>query len=94
MAESIKNRLRIVAYPEGSGWIAQCVEYDICAQGDDLPSVQRNMQAALFAECDYTKRTFGEPFKNIDRAPAYIETLYEEAKGAALQSDMNFRIAA
>jgi len=94
MPDSIKKSVRVVAFPEGDGWIAQCVEHDICAQGRDLPAVQRNMTAALVAECDYTVAKGGEPFAGIDPAPSYFEAMFEEAEEAALQSEWNFRIAA
>jgi hypothetical protein len=93
MPDSLKKQVRIVAFKDGDGWAAHCVEYDIAAAGKDLPTVQRNMQAVLHAECLYTEKKYGEAMRNIPPAPDYIAALYEEAE-AALDSELNFRIAA
>jgi hypothetical protein len=94
MADSIKKDLRIIAFKGDEGWVAHCVEYDICAQGHDLATVKRNMAATLIAECEYTEKEFGEPFKGIDSAPEYLALAFEDAEEASLESDFNFRIAA
>lgn len=93
MPDSIKKQVRVVAFKDGDGWAAHCVEYDIAAHGKDLPTVQRNMLAVLNAECHYTQDKFGEAMKNIPPAPDYFEALFDEAE-AALDSELNFRIAA
>lgn len=93
MPAAIKDNIRIVAFKEGDGWVAHCVEYDIAAHGKDLPTVQCNMDAVLTAEFRVTKDKHGEPFANIDPAPDYIEALFNEAV-AALNGEPNFRLAA
>lgn len=93
MPDSLKNQVRIVAFKDGEGWAAHCVEYDIAAHGKDLQTVQCNMLAVLKAECRYTEKKFGEAMANIPAAPDYFEALYNEAE-AALDSELNFRIAA
>lgn len=94
MPDSIKSKVRVVAFPECNGWVAQCVEYDISAQGRDLASVKRNMLAVLTAECKYTLETNGEAFAGIDPAPSHYEALYAESEDAQLNSELDFRIAA
>src|SRR4051812_20537925 len=92
MPAELKEQIRIVAFPEGEGWVAHCVEYDIAAHGSDLTTVKLNMDAVLKAECKYTMETHGEPFANIEPAPEYIEALYNEAE-EALEGEPNFRLA-
>jgi hypothetical protein len=92
MADALKQ-VRIVAFKDGEAWAAHCVEYDIAAAGKDLPTVQLNMKAVLNAECRFTEEKYGEAMKNIPAAPDYIAALYEEAE-SALESELNFRIAA
>jgi hypothetical protein len=93
MADSIKNNLRVIAFRGDGVWVAHCVEYDICAQGHDLATVKRNMTATLMAECEFTKKEFGEPFKGIDPAPDYLAIAFDEAK-ERLEGDLNMRLAA
>jgi hypothetical protein len=93
MADSIKNSLRVIAFKGDGGWVAHCVEYDICAQGHDLATVKRNMTATLIAECEFTEAEYGEPFKGIDPAPSYLAMAFEEAE-EKLEGDLNMRLAA
>jgi hypothetical protein len=93
MPAEIRDQIRIVAFPEGDGWVAHCVEYDIVAHGADLPSVKRNITAVLRAECRYTTETHGEAFANIPPAPDFFGVLYEEAE-ESLEGEPNFRLAA
>lgn len=92
MADAIKS-LRFVAFQEGDGWIAQCVEYDICTQGTDLAQAQRRMNVALRHEAIFTQETRGEAFAGIDAAPDYFAAMYESAE-ASLVGDVDMRIAA
>jgi len=94
MADSIKNDVRVIAFKGADGWIAHCVEYDICAQGQDLPAVRRNMTATLMAEYEYTKKEFGKAFEGIDPAPSYLAAAFEEAEEIKVEGDLNLRLAA
>ena len=92
MADAIKN-LRFIAFQEGDGWVAQCVEYDICTQGSDLAQAQRRMNVALRHEARFTKERHGEAFAGLDPAPDYFAAMYEAAE-ASLVGDVDMRIAA
>lgn len=93
MSDAQKKAVRVIARKEGEGWIANCVEYDICAQGADLGQVRRRMEVALEVECQVSKQKSGEPFGGIKPAPAIYEALYNEAE-ETLKSELDFRIAA
>ena len=65
MADATKQ-LRIVAFQEGDGWIAQCVEYDMCVQGSDIAQAKRRMTALIRLEADHTMEIHGEPFAGLE----------------------------
>ena len=92
MADATKQ-LRIVAFQEGDGWIAQCVEYDLCVQGADIAQAKRRMTALIHLEAEYTREAHGEPFRGLDAAPDYFVAMFEGAE-ESLMGDLNFRLAA
>lgn len=92
MADAIK-KLRFIAFQEGDGWVAQCVEYDICTQGADLTQARRRMNVALRQEAKFTKEKHGEAFKGIDAAPDYFDAMYQAAE-ESLVGEVDMRIAA
>lgn len=92
MADAIKE-LRFVAFREGDGWVAQCVDYDICTQGTDLAQARRRMNVALRCEAEFTEQKNGKAFAGIDAAPDYFAAMYEAAE-SALVGDVDMRIAA
>jgi len=92
MTDAIK-RLRVVVFQEGEGWIAQCVDYDICAQGKDLAQVHRRMVVALREEAKLSLDETGVEFGGIDSAPDYFAAMYE-GTCESLAGDIDIRIAA
>lgn len=93
MSDAEKKAVRVIARKEGECWIANCVEYDISAQGADLGQVRRRMEVALELECEFALQHTGEPFGGIPAAPAIYEALYNEAE-ESLTSELDFRVAA
>ncbi|WP_428631166.1 hypothetical protein [Sphingopyxis sp.] len=93
MSDAIKRTLRIVAFQSNDAWIAQCIEYDVCAQGSDVAQAMRRIKVALDAEAEFTRVNHGKEFAGIDAAPDFYEAMFEESE-ASLTSDMDFRIAA
>jgi len=93
MSDDQKKAVRVIAQKEGDGWIANCVEYDICAQGSDLGQVRRRLEVALQIECEISEQKTGKPFGGIPASPAIYEALYNEAE-ESLTSELDFRIAA
>lgn len=103
MANAEPITLRIVAFKEGDAWAAQCLEYDIAAQGPTPEVVMRRMNNALCREAEYTHEHNGAPFKGIDPAPEFFVALYEneavdvclpEPSTMAWAADRTYRIAA
>lgn len=70
MTES--QTIRVVVIRDGDKYVAQCLEYDISAQGSTIDEMQRRFSLTLQAELDYSLREHGKPFANLDRAPQYF----------------------
>ena len=70
------HAIRVVAFCEGEKWVAQCVEYDIGAQADDLDKAKLLFSIVLEAEIAESVRRFGVPFKGIPSAPAQFEEMW------------------
>lgn len=72
--------IRAVAYPEGEAWIAQGIEYDICAHAtevDDLPVAF--MRAVVEMAC-ITEQLGREPLAGIRPAPERFQEMFARAK--------------
>ena len=67
--------LRIIVLREGDTFIAQCLEYDIGTQAEDMASLQDHMNFLIDCELEYSKRV-GQP---IDQAPERFHNMWDEA---------------
>ena len=75
----MKNEgLRILVRREDDVLVAQCVDYDICTQADDLPTLQARMDALIDAELNVADRN-GTP---LPPAPKAFERMWEENSGS------------
>ena len=70
--------LRVITYREGDSWIAQCVDYDICAQANDMKTLMRRFDATVTCDYEQSLAAGGEPFAGIPPAPKEIVALWEE----------------
>lgn len=86
MAEELV--LRAVVFKEGDVWLAQCIEYDICAQAATVEEVKERLLATLACECESTMATGGAPFSGIDPAPVGFERLWEHATSFRATGDL------
>ena len=95
MTETTTESLRVVAFREGDQWVAQCLEYDIQAQGSSFQCATRRLRGAVTSEMRYTHDKFGAPFEGIDPAPELYHDLFNSAD-QPMQADDNveMRIAA
>jgi hypothetical protein len=66
------NPIRIIAYTENGMWVGQCLEHDIGAQGATEEEMLERLDAVLHAELEYTTKTHGEAFANIEPAPQFF----------------------
>lgn len=63
--------LRIVVYKEDNIFIAQCVNYDICAQAETVDELQSNMECLIELEMNDSNQ-------ELDPAPERFHNMWEE----------------
>lgn len=82
MAASKNNseleHLRVIVYPEGDQYIAQCLEVDIATQARDIPTLLERLDLTIDAECAMSRERGEEPFSKICAAPNYFQSLWEK----------------
>ena len=99
MSIEAPERLRIIAFQEDGGWVAQCLEHDISAQGTDFDTAIARLVTTVNVEAQFTTREHGQAFAGIDPAPQFFADMYESV-GAQLSlkcesgHDADLRIAA
>lgn len=74
--------IRVAVYQEGDAWIAQCLDYDICAQAPDVNSLQERFNAVLRADLMESVERSGTPFGGIGPAPEYIRRQHAWSDGS------------
>lgn len=94
MSKENHDTIRVVVYRDCEAWIAQCVEYDICAQGSDFDTAMRRLIGTVNAECKYTLEKFGKEFAGIGPAPAVFADKFEAGHQPLRTNGMELRIAA
>jgi hypothetical protein len=62
---------------QGDQWVAQCLEYDIGAQADDLDELRLRLMVAIEAERQESIRRHGAPFAGIKPAPYRYYDIWE-----------------
>lgn len=75
--------IRVVVFREGDLYVAQCLEFDIAAQGNDIESVLDRLELTLKEECALSLDGGGSidrPFTDIPAAPNFFHGLW--AKGS------------
>lgn len=72
------EHVRVIVYPEGDMYIAQCLEVDIATQARDIPSLLERLDLTIDAECAISRELGQEPFKRIAPAPNYFHDLWEK----------------
>ena len=50
---SSMNRLDVLFIKDGTAWTAQCLQYDVSAQGESLKDAQRAFEYVLAVEITY-----------------------------------------
>jgi hypothetical protein len=75
------EKISVVIYREADLWIAQCLEYDIGAQADDIESLWDRLLLTLRMEASERGGNGVGPFAGIDPAPAYFARAYAPSFG-------------
>jgi hypothetical protein len=68
--------LRLLFFQEGVRWVAQCVDYDICAGGESISDAQVNFSSLLATEVCLNLENNRGMLDGIPPAPAHFEKLF------------------
>lgn len=69
--------IRVIVFQDGELWVAQCLEYDIGAQADDIDTLNDRLMVVLKAEFKESMERHKEPFAGIDPAPKRFQLMWE-----------------
>lgn len=69
----------VIAFKEEGSWVAQCLEYDICAQADSLAELGPEFERTFIANFAVALELGQEPFSQIEPAPQKYWDLYKKA---------------
>src|SRR5689334_6392027 len=74
------NPIHVVLLREGDLYVAQCLEYDIAAQGETLDQVRLNFERALVGQICVDVHHDIKPLSKTPKAPAKYWKLWENAE--------------
>lgn len=83
-------KIRVITCKDGDNWVAQCLEYDIGAQGDSIEDVTAKFQMALIANLQESVEKSGVPFEGIEPAPQYFEKLWANRSDYSSQKNVPY----
>ena len=72
-------------------WVAQCLEYDIVAEGDSIAHARENLAVTLFAHTDSDEREGRNPFAGMDKAPEGYHKMFQDGDGVQLVERHDFK---
>lgn len=88
---SVAPDIRIIVFLERAKWIAQCLEYDICAQGDSPREAFNRFVETL--ELDFSECLIGgRDLEEIGPAPLGFERLWPLGADFPFRGLSNFQI--
>lgn len=73
--------VRVVIFKECDSWVAQCLEYDIGVQADDIDSLRRRFEMAMNAELQECMERGALMRDAIAPAPAEFVAMWERRSG-------------
>lgn len=79
MNEENKLVVRVLVLREGDAYVAQCLEYDIAAQGKTIAEVKRAFERTFLGQMILDARKGKRPLEDIGPAPRYYWEKFEEA---------------
>lgn len=71
--------IRVLVLREGDSYVAQCLEFDIAAQGKTIPEVNRAFELTLKGQVALDLQKGKRPFEGIPRAPERYWEIFEKA---------------
>ena len=72
-------KINILLIPEGVGWTAQCLQYDIAVQGKTIAEVRSAFFNVMSSEISYLEKT-GRSLSDLPKAPRWYWDIYRESE--------------
>lgn len=75
--------LRVLFVKTGEVWAAQCIDYDIAAQGDSVREAKRAFEKAIIGQILFDVKRGLQPLSQFKPAPEGYRRKFEEAEQLA-----------
>ena len=75
--------ISILLRPEGKGWAAQCLEYDIAAQGHTIPEAKYAIEKAFVGQVIVDLTNDCQPLADVPQAPEEYWKAFEQGERLA-----------
>jgi hypothetical protein len=75
--EMESETIRAIVFQDNGMWVAQCLEYDIGAQANDLDTLHDRLKVTLRAEFLQSMERYNKPFDGIGPAPERFFRMWE-----------------
>lgn len=95
-----KQVIRVVLYWDDTHWVAQGLERDIAAFGENMKQARDRFAATCQLETKLRRERFGNEWHGIEAAPRQFFDLWDEAEWASSKStkadgcEVEYRLAA
>ncbi|MCU0699463.1 MAG: hypothetical protein MUC96_23400 [Myxococcaceae bacterium] len=76
--------LSVIVFRGDFGWVAQCLEIDLGAQGESVEASLRDLQQTMVGQAMVDATAGLAPFSDFKPAPAWYHEQYEAAAGHAV----------
>ena len=73
--ETFTDTIRVIMFRDGDMWVAQCLEYDIGVQAEDIDTLSDRLKVVLKTE--FRVSADGKPFDGIEPAPERFQQMWE-----------------
>jgi len=70
------GQVHFVVFRENEYWVAQCLEYDIGTQADDLQQIQARISAVLQCELEESLTRYKTPLSGLGGAPRQFNAIW------------------
>lgn len=89
----MKKRIRVILFQEEGEWVAQCLEYDIAAQGSTIDEAQNGWSHTFKGYIALSEENGVEALHGVPEAPNFYKEKFEQAekfmyKNIMLSSDL------
>jgi hypothetical protein len=79
--------LRVLLVKKADVWVAQCLEYDITAQGKEIDDARKSFERVLLAHVMSDRDANRKPLDGVPPAPADVREMFASSKRLAERPD-------